>query len=99
MLNAVINLNAEFIGNDQLPLFLCEGKLSTVGWRPDVKIRSSSLEVLGINDKGIVQADRHYLQLNGALEVDIEGLSAKNGYSIEKLIAGIAKFILVLWRQ
>lgn len=37
VLNAVINLNAEFIGNDQLPLFLCEGKLSTVGWRPDVK--------------------------------------------------------------
>lgn len=85
VLNAVINLNAEFIGNDQLPLFLCEGKLSTVGWRPDVKIRSSSLEVLGINDKGMVQADRHYLQLNGALEVDIEGLSAKNGYSIEKI--------------
>lgn len=73
--------------------------MSTVGWRPDVKIRSSSLEVLGINDKGIVQADRHYLQLNGALEVDIEGLSAKNGYSIEKIDCWNSKIHTCLWRQ
>ena len=29
--------------------------------------------------------DRYYLQLNNVLEVDIKGLSDKNGYNIEKI--------------
>ena len=85
VLNAIVNLNAEFIGNDQLPLFLDKGRLSTIGWRPDVKIRPSSIELLGIRHKELVWADRYYLQLNDALEIELEGLSAKNGYRVKKI--------------
>lgn len=85
LLNAIMNLGATFIGNDQLPLFICEDKLSTMGWRPDIKIRPDSLRILGINEKRLLHADRYYLQLNDAIEIEIEGLSARNGYSIEKI--------------
>lgn len=85
VLNAITNLNAAFIGNDQLPLFFSNGKLCTAGWRPDIKIRPDTLKVLGLEEKEYIQADRYYIQLNNAIDVDIDGLSEKNGYIIKQI--------------
>lgn len=40
LLEALLNSNAKFVGNDQIPVFESNGKLYTQRWRPEIKVKN-----------------------------------------------------------
>lgn len=40
LLEALLKSNAQFIGNDQIPIFESNGKLYTQRWRPEIKVKN-----------------------------------------------------------
>ena len=46
LINALKNLNAKFIGNDQLPIFIYKNQVCCYSWRPDIKICSEKGKTL-----------------------------------------------------
>lgn len=58
LLAALFKLGARYIGNDQLPLEEYEGIPSTRRWRPDIKIRPTTMKLLDIPLPNVGRLDR-----------------------------------------
>ncbi|KST91472.1 hypothetical protein KF134_1246 [Lactococcus lactis subsp. lactis] len=57
LLRALLKKKAYFIGNDQIPIKIVNDKLYTFLWRPDIKVRGTSLELFNLN----LSSDKTYI--------------------------------------
>lgn len=86
LMNALYNKNADFIGNDQIPILYKNGKLYVYRWRPDIKISPDTLVRIGIDYKvpSSVKIDRFILMpyANQYEFIDFKSWSKQNRQTI-----------------
>lgn len=73
-----------FISNDQVPVFLIDDDIYTIGWRPDLKFTPDTAKLLQyISHETPKECDKYYNHIGGNTDIDLDELSKRSNQRLK----------------